>query len=153
MKEEERLILLLVKQDFPEMDSSELENISPHQHRGYLSQVTRFLKITQLFGYYHNDSEFCCYHVTTEDRLESILSGGLIPNSEPSWFTSKTPYVMLSLYPYWSLYEKPVLIEVKDPAIKRKYFDDPEGLRWPSTISPEYFNAVIKYNVVEHGKG
>uniref|UniRef100_A0A6M3LDW5 Uncharacterized protein n=1 Tax=viral metagenome TaxID=1070528 RepID=A0A6M3LDW5_9ZZZZ len=49
--EEERLILLLVKQDFPDMGISELTNISPHQRRGYLCQVTRFLFLTKLFGY------------------------------------------------------------------------------------------------------
>lgn len=97
--------------------------------------------------------EFCCYHVTTADRLASILKGGLIPNSKPNWFSEETPYVMLSLYPYWSLYDNPVLIEIKDPRIKREYFDDPEGLRWPYTISPKYFNAVIKYNAIKHGMG
>ena len=51
MKEEERLILLLVKLDFPNMDESELTNISPHQRRGYLAQVTRFLKLAELFNY------------------------------------------------------------------------------------------------------
>ncbi len=49
--EQDRLILLLVKQDFPHMDDSELGNISLHQRRGYLSQVTRFLKLAELFGY------------------------------------------------------------------------------------------------------
>ena len=49
--EEERLILLLVKQDFPNMGGCELANISPHQRRGYLAQVTRFLKLAELFGY------------------------------------------------------------------------------------------------------
>ena len=89
--------------------------------------------------------EFCCYHVTTRDRLESILKNGLIPNSEPNFFTEKTHYVMLSLYPYWWLYDNPVLIEIKDPRIKREYFDDPEGLRWPYTINPKYFNVVIEF--------
>lgn len=51
INDEERLILLLVKQDFPNMDDSELANISPYQRRGYLSQVTRFLKLAELFGY------------------------------------------------------------------------------------------------------
>jgi len=50
-KEEERLILLLVKLDFPDMDISELTDISSHQQRGYLAQVTRFLKLAKLFGY------------------------------------------------------------------------------------------------------
>ena len=92
--------------------------------------------------------EFCCYHVTTKDRLKSILDNGLIPNSMPNWFTQRAPYVMLSLYPFWSLYEDSVLIEIKDPAIKREYFDDPEGLRWPYTIEPKYFGAVVEYELI-----
>ena len=92
--------------------------------------------------------EFTCYHVTTRDRIESILRDGLVPNSKPSWFTSKTPYIMLSLHPYWWLYaEDAVLIEIKDPAIKGEYFTDPEGLRWNKTIKPECFHAVIEYNL------
>lgn len=57
MTETERLILLLVKLDFPIMNDSELADISPHQRRGYLSQVTRFLKLAKLFGYYRNEVE------------------------------------------------------------------------------------------------
>jgi len=92
--------------------------------------------------------EFACYHVTTRDRLSSILSNGLVPNSEPSWFTSKTPYVMLSLYPYWWLYkEDTILLEIKDPAIKRRYFDDPEGLRWDRVIEPKCINAVVDFKL------
>ena len=108
--------------------------------------------------------EFACYHVTTKDRLPNILKEGLTPDAVPSWFKNKTPYVMLSLYPYWSLYENRqawglsevdknsiCLIEIKDPAIKREYFDDPEGLRWPYTIAPKYFNAIISFSVMKHG--
>ena len=91
--------------------------------------------------------EFACYHVTTRDRLGSILGNGLVPNSEPNWFTRETPYVMLSLHPYWWLYGDSVLIEIKDPSIKREYFDDPEGLRWDKIIQPEHFNAVIDFTV------
>ena len=93
------------------------------------------------------EPEFACYHITTKDRLASILESGLIPNSKPNWFTSETPYIMLSLYPYWWLYKDAVLIEIKDPAIKQEYFDDPEGLRWGEIIKPEYFNAVIEYKL------
>ena len=57
MTEEERLILLLVKQDFPNMNEPDITNISVHQRRGYLSQVTRFFKLAKLFGYYHNEIE------------------------------------------------------------------------------------------------
>ena len=108
--------------------------------------------------------EFCCYHITTKDRLPSILKDGLQPNSVPSWFTSKTPYIMLSLYPYWSLYKNRkawglkevaedtvVLIEIKCPRIKRGYFDDPEGLGWRYTIKPKYFNAIVEFRVIRHG--
>ncbi len=90
------------------------------------------------------EPEFACYHITTRDRLDSILEDGLVPNSKPNWFTAETPYVMLSLYPYWWLYGNAVLIEIKDPAIRREYFSDPEGLRWNKIIKPEYFNAVIE---------
>ena len=92
-------------------------------------------------------TEFACYHTTTKDRLKSILDNGLVPNSKPNWFTSETPYIMLSLSPYWWLHKDAVLIEIKDPAIKREYFTDPEGLRWGEIIKPEYFNAVIEYKL------
>ena len=109
--------------------------------------------------------EFCCYHVTTKDRLPNILRRGLIPNAKPSWVSSRTPYIMLSLYPYLSLYQhreawglskvnpdNVVLIEVKSPDIKREYFDDPEGLRWPYSIPIKCFNAIIEFNVLAHGR-
>ena len=105
--------------------------------------------------------EFACYHVTTRQRLPDILKEGLRPNAKPSWFFAETPYVMLSLYPYWWLYQNReawglpavseddvVLIEIKDPAIRREYFDDPEGLRWPEVINPEHFNAVVEFKVI-----
>ena len=95
--------------------------------------------------------EFCCYHVTPKKRLPSILIDGLRPYSEPSWFSSPAPYVMLSLYPYWSLYEDSVLLEIKDPAIKQEYFDDPEGLRWNRTISPDNINAIVEFKTIRHG--
>jgi len=110
-------------------------------------------------------SEFCCYHVTTKDRLASILRYGLVPNAKPSWFSSRTPYIMLSLYPCWTLYRyreewgRPrvdlaavVLIEVKSRDIKRSYFDDPEGLRWPYRIPVKCFNAIIEFDVLAHGR-
>ena len=92
-------------------------------------------------------SEFVCYHVTTRDRLKNIMREGLMPNSRPNWFSRKTPYIMLSLYPYWWLYDKPALIEIKDPAIKREYFDDPEGLRWDKVILPIYFHAIVVFKI------
>ncbi len=57
MTETERLILLLVKLDFPDMNDSELANISPHQRRGYLSSVTRFLNLAEVFGYHHKEGK------------------------------------------------------------------------------------------------
>jgi len=56
--EEERLVLLLVKQDFPTMEDSELTNISTHQRRSYLGQVTRFLKLAELFRYNRDKRNF-----------------------------------------------------------------------------------------------
>ena len=93
------------------------------------------------------DKEFVCYHITTKDRLPSILKDGLKPNSKPNWFKSETPYIMLSGYPYWWLYKDAILIEIKDPSIKRKYFTDPEGLRWGETIEPKYISAVVDFKV------
>jgi len=106
------------------------------------------------------DKEFVCYHITTKDRLPSILKDGLKPNSKPNWFKLKTPYIMLSKYPYWWLYQnreawglKPVdgnniiLLEIKNPEIKPEYFVDPEGLRWGKNISLKYINAVIEFKV------
>ena len=110
------------------------------------------------------EQEFCCYHVTTKERLDNILKNGLMPNSKPSWFTSETPYVMLSLFPYWSLHRNreawglpiigecdSILLEIKCPYIKREYFDDPEGLRWNKVIPPNYINAIIEFKVIKHG--
>ncbi len=104
--------------------------------------------------------EFYCYHITTKDRLPDIMKLGLLPNSVPGWFRDKTPYIMLSLYPYWWLYQNRlawglpevneadvVLIEIKSPYIKRKYFDDPEGLRWDKPILPKYFNVVVNFTL------
>ena len=79
-----------------------------------------------------------CYHTTTKERLRSILSGGLLPNSLPTWFYSRTPYVMLSPEPWPDLNgARSVVLEVNEPLIREEYFDDPEGLRWPYIIPPE----------------
>lgn len=102
---------------------------------------------------YSND--FRCYHVTTEDRLESILKYGLKPNSHRNRSARPAPHIMLSLYPYWNLYNgfkkdaQLVLIEICDPEIKCSMFDDdPEGLAWEKTIKPEYFNTIVRFEVV-----
>jgi len=85
-----------------------------------------------------------CYHTTTKDRVKSIMKNGLLPNSPPTWFSSPTPYVMLSDTPWWDLNGKEsVVIEVSDPIIKPEYFDDPEGLRWPYPIEPKYLRILV----------
>lgn len=100
------------------------------------------------------DDEFVCYHVTTKDRLGSIMEEGLKPNAEPNWFESPTPYVMLSRYPYWELYEKDmILLEIKHPEILPEYFADPEGLRWGTPVPPEYILRVVAFNVIGKNGG
>ena len=51
LEEHKRLVLLLVRQDFPDMDEQSLANISKPQRTGYQSRVTTFLKLAALFGY------------------------------------------------------------------------------------------------------
>ena len=100
---------------------------------------------------YGIDHEFVVYHITTRDRLATILKEGLKPNSVPNWFESKTPYIMLSKYPYWQLYEGEdmILLEIKHPDILTEFFNDPEGLRWGETILPQYIKAVIDFKVIK----
>lgn len=100
-------------------------------------------------------TEFSCFHITTEDRLISILKCGLRPNSVANRSARKAPHIMLSLYPAWSLYKNYkkkshlILIEIRDPAIKQEMFlDDPEGLAWEQTINPEYFRGVARFEVL-----
>lgn len=86
-----------------------------------------------------------CYHATTSDRLASILEKGLLPNSEPTWFDEPAPYIMLAKEAWTDLNGpdiETVMLEVTDPRIKEEYFDDPEGLRWPYRIAPEYLGVV-----------
>ena len=90
-----------------------------------------------------------CYHTTTIDRIDSIKSQGLLPNSEPTWQTAKTPYVMLSREPWLQLNgDKSVCLEINDPSIKEDYFrfveadGDTEGLRWPFKIQPCYIKEL-----------
>jgi len=99
--------------------------------------------------------EFSCFHITTEDRLDSILKYGLKPNSQRNRASHKTPHVMLSLYPDWSLYnnfkknKKLILIEVRHPQITREMFgDDPEGLAYEGIIYPSYFRAVVNIELI-----
>jgi len=83
-----------------------------------------------------------CYHSTTKDRVGSIMRNGLLPNSKPTWFTAKTPYIMLSPEPCFILNgNDTVVLAISDPDIKLEYFDNPEGLRWPYNIKPKF----IKY--------
>ena len=83
-------------------------------------------------------SAFQCYHATTAERLSSIMSEGLRPNSQPTWFDDAVPYVLLSLEPWLGLNgEGTRLLTVRDPRIKAEYFVDAEGLRWPYAIARE----------------
>jgi hypothetical protein len=102
-----------------------------------------------------NFNEFRCYHITTEDRLESILKYGLVPNSPRNRGRFKTPHIMLSLYPVWSLYnnfkkkQRLILIEIKHHDITKELFDnDPEGLAWEYTIEPMYISNIIRFEVI-----
>lgn len=102
------------------------------------------------------NDEFSCFHITTEDRLVSILKYGLKPNSNRNRASNKTPHVMLSLYPYWKLYnnfkkkQKLILIEIRHPQIKCEMFDnDPEGLAFEETIPSKYFRAIVRFEVVK----
>lgn len=80
-----------------------------------------------------------CYHSTTKARLESIMQNGLCPNSPPEWFSSPAPYVMLYQQPLRYLNGvATVVLEIDSPEIKAEHFKDPEGLRWPNVIPPEY---------------
>lgn len=126
-------------------------------HRGII-RITRWHKcVDEIIEYvkrlYKNevelDDEFVCFHITTKDRLDSIVKEGLKPNAEPNWFQSPTPYVMLSKYPYWELYNKDmILLEIKHPSILSEYFNDPEGLRWGEVIPPEYINRIVDFKVI-----
>jgi len=91
-----------------------------------------------------------CYHTTTRDRLASIMRDGLLPNSEPTWFCTPAPYVMLGPQPWPGLNgEQSVVLEIDDPAIPDDAFADPEtglchhdGLWWPHRIAPEHIRAL-----------
>ena len=98
---------------------------------------------------------FVCYHITTEDRLDRILEEGLQPNASRNRSAKPAPFIMLSLYPYWGLFKgfkknaQPILIEIQDPAIKRRMFDgDPEGLAYEHTIKPKCFKTIVKFYVL-----
>ena len=78
------------------------------------------------------------FHTTTRDRAVLILKEGLRPGSLPTWFSNPAPYVMLAEAPWHDLNgEEGVVLEVNEPKIKPEYFEDPDGLRWPYSISPE----------------
>jgi len=102
------------------------------------------------------NQEFSCFHITTEDRLESILESGLKPNSPRNRGTRRNHYILLSLYPNWTLYknfkknQKQVLIEIRHPEITRDMFlDDPEGLAWDKVIVPKFFRAIVRIEVIK----
>lgn len=101
-------------------------------------------------------ADFCCYHVTTEDRLGSILKNGLKPNSVRNRSAKKAPHTMLSLYPYWGLFKgykknaQLILIEICNSAIKCEMFEgDPEGLAYEHIIKPECFKTIVRFEVIK----
>ena len=84
-----------------------------------------------------------CYHSTHKHRVKLIMKNGLLPNSEPIWFKTKTPYIMLSLEPCPRMNgDDTVVLVISDPYIKSKYFDNPEGLRWVNRIEPKFIKIV-----------
>ena len=90
-----------------------------------------------------------CYHSTTNDRVESIMKNGLLPNSKPIWFNTNTAYIMLSDIPLQKLNGKDtVVLEISDPKIKLEYFDNLEGLRWPYKIKPKF----IRISLIRRGR-
>ena len=83
--------------------------------------------------------KFTCYHTTKKDRVENILREGLKPLSNPSYFSSPAPYIMLSDKPWHDLHgAESVVLAINDPQISPEYFDNPEGLRWPYPILPKH---------------
>lgn len=133
-----------------------ITEIMKSKQKGVVRKTRWYKCINEAIGWvkhlYENgvelDDEFVCFHITTKDRVDNILKEGLKPNSKPNWFSSPTPYVMLSKYPYWALYDKDmVLLEIKHPNILPEYFDDPEGLRWGETIPPNYISTVVDFKV------
>jgi hypothetical protein len=57
---------------------------------------------------------------------------------------------MLSLRPYFTIYDDGIFLEVNDPAIKREYFSDPEGLRWDKIIKPKYIRIMTFPDILIH---
>jgi hypothetical protein len=51
---------------------------------------------------------------------------------------------MLSEQPWLDLNgAETIVLEVTDPRVRREYFTDPEGLRWPYPIVPEYLTEKV----------
>lgn len=102
-----------------------------------------------------------CYHITTEDRLPSILLKGLVPNSPANRSAKKAPFIMLSKYPVWGLFKNwkktktKILIEINLPAtiknveIFNQFEDDPEGIEWDENIPPSCFLRVVKFEILK----
>lgn len=87
-----------------------------------------------------------CYHSTTKERLISILKNGLRVNSKPNFFSSPTPYIMLSNKPLYNLNGiLTVVLEINDPTIIEEYFDNDEGLRWPYDIAARYIKILNNF--------
>ena len=71
------------------------------------------------------------------------MRNGLLPNSAPTSFSEPAPYVMLTLLPWPHLNGyRTVILEIRDPAIKKECFTDAEGLRWPHKINREYLKRI-----------
>lgn len=101
------------------------------------------------------------YHVTTEDRLESILQNGLQPNSQSNRSARPAPFIMLSRTPVWGLFKnwkktKPnILIEINLPNTKhnldifKEFENDPEGIEYEYNIPPSCFLRVVKFEILK----
>lgn len=81
------------------------------------------------------------FHSTSTDRLASILEHGLLPCSEPQYFSAPAPYVMLSRAPWADLHgDRTVVLALRMPGL---VWDDDEGCRWGEPISPDHIEWVM----------
>jgi hypothetical protein len=99
-----------------------------------------------------------CYHITTRDRLESILKDGLKINSPHNRSAKDAPYIMLSKNPTWKLFnnwkkdKNKILIELDiqlSPNEIELLDTDPEGLAYEKNIEPNYFKHIYKLEILK----